>query len=119
MTTTTETVHLRSRYARGIACDITGPVRVTERLSEATCPRCQYEGDPVPRTRALQIEATHAAALTTAEFICPPEWGDIAGTVLIGDVVKTGKTYADVKWRESGRVERVRYRDARGVRFTA
>jgi hypothetical protein len=55
----------------------------------------------------------------TATYTCPPEWGTEAGTVLVGDVVETGKTYADVKWRESGRVERIRYRDARDVRFTA
>lgn len=45
------------------------------------------------------------------------EWTD-AGETFVADVVATGKTYADVKWRESGRVQRVRYRDNKtGVTF--
>ena len=53
----------------------------------------------------------------TAKFICPPEWGTEAGEVITGDVIASGKTYADVKWHESGRVERIRFRDARSVTF--
>jgi hypothetical protein len=58
-----EAIHLRKSFTRGIACGITGSVRITERLSEATCQRCYYEGDPVARTRALMVEAAHAEAL--------------------------------------------------------
>lgn len=60
----TELVHLCGRFAiGGITCGEASRGRVTERLSEATCPRCRYAGDPVPRTRGLQVEAAHAEAL--------------------------------------------------------
>jgi hypothetical protein len=63
-TTTAELVHLRKGYAgSGLACGITGRVRVTERMMDATCPRCRHDGDPVPRTRALDVEKAHAEAL--------------------------------------------------------
>ncbi len=42
------------------------------------------------------------------------EWTD-GEVTLTADVIATGKTYADVKWRESGRVQRVRYRDPKGI----
>lgn len=58
---------------------------------------------------------TATRTYTTAEYTCDSTWGKDAGRVLTGDVVQLGKTYADVQWRESGRVERVRFRDARGV----
>ncbi len=57
-----EMVHLRP-YVGGPACGIDGPVRVTERLSETSCPRCMHDGDPVPRTRALTVAAAHIEAL--------------------------------------------------------
>jgi nucleotide-binding universal stress UspA family protein len=63
-TITAELVHLGKGYAgSGLACGITGRVRVTERLMDATCPRCRHDGDPVPRTRALDVEKAHAEAL--------------------------------------------------------
>lgn len=63
MTTPTETIHLRKRYAGEVSCGVTGPVRITEVLSETTCPRCRHDGDPVPRTRALRVVEAHAEAL--------------------------------------------------------
>jgi hypothetical protein len=55
----------------------------------------------------------HIEKPTKATFVCPPEWPE-AGEVLHGEVVKAGKTYADVKWAE-GRVERVQFRAPGGV----
>jgi hypothetical protein len=46
------------------------------------------------------------------------EWAVEGNETAIGDVIATGATYADVKWRGSGRVMRVRYRDPHGVTFT-
>lgn len=45
------------------------------------------------------------------------EWAVAGESTAIGDVVATGTTYADVKWRGSGRVQRIRYRDPKGVTF--
>jgi hypothetical protein len=36
-----ELVHLQRRFVRRIECGTTGPVRVTEKLSETTCPDCR------------------------------------------------------------------------------
>ena len=47
---------------------------------------------------------------TIAEYTCDETWGDKAGQILTGDVVKAGKTYADVTWRE-GRTERIHFRN--------
>ncbi|MEN3308838.1 MAG: hypothetical protein V7603_5040 [Micromonosporaceae bacterium] len=59
---------------------------------------------------------------TIAEYICDETWGDKAGQTLTGDVVKAGKTYADVTWRESDRTERIHFRNKRemsAITFTA
>jgi len=58
---------------------------------------------------------------TVAEYARDETWGDLAGSILTGDVVKVGKTYADIAWR-NGRTERVHFRDKRemsGITFQA
>jgi len=52
-----------------------------------------------------------------AEYVWPIEFGDLAGTVTTGDVLAVGKTYADVRWHSSDRVERIRFRNPNGVTF--
>lgn len=52
----------------------------------------------------------------TAEYIFDEIHGELADTMVIGDVVKVGKTYADVAWR-GGRVERIRFREPHRVTF--
>jgi hypothetical protein len=57
-----------------------------------------------------------------AEYTCDEHQGDKAGQTRTGDVVKVGKTYADVMWRHNGRTERLHFRDKRemaGITFTA
>lgn len=61
----------------------------------------------------MSVTATRIEVGAIAEYTCDETWGADAGRVLTGDVVKAGKTYADVAWRESGRTERVRFRDRR------
>jgi hypothetical protein len=34
-------IHLQRKFVRRIECGTTGPVRVTEKLSETTCPACR------------------------------------------------------------------------------
>lgn len=55
--------------------------------------------------------------ITTAEYTFDETFGERAGQVVIGDVVKVGKSYADVTWRGSGRTERIRFADPDGVVF--
>jgi hypothetical protein len=47
--------------------------QTTERLSAVTCPRCLFDGDPVPRTRKITIERAHTEALSenAARFPSP------------------------------------------------
>jgi hypothetical protein len=49
--------------------------QTTERLSAVTCPRCLFDGDPVPRTRKITIERAHTEALSenAARFPSPIE----------------------------------------------
>ena len=51
-----------------------------------------------------------------AEYTFDGICGSEAEDVVLGDVVKVGKTYADVAWR-GGRVERIRFRKPNGVTF--
>lgn len=62
---------------------------------------------------------TTIPAPTAAFYITPESRGDEAGKVINGTVIHTTKTYADVQWNDSGRVERVRYQAPFGVHFTS
>jgi hypothetical protein len=70
-------------------------------------------------TAEAAADRRHAQARvpSTAEYTFPEHFGEAAGRTVVGDVVKAGKTYADVRWRENGRIERIRFRDAHGVVF--
>ena len=62
----TDFVHLLP-FVGWIKCgneDVTGPFRTTERLVDTTCPRCLFEGDPIPRSRKTTFEVAHAEALS-------------------------------------------------------
>ncbi len=61
---TPEYVHLYRRYSGSwTVCQTPDEVaETTERLNDATCPRCRYDGDPVDRTANLLVEAAHEEA---------------------------------------------------------
>jgi hypothetical protein len=64
---------------------------------------------------AEEAGTTETEGPTTAEFTCPEEWGEMAGEVLIGDVVKANKSTVYVKWRHNNRIESVSRRKPLGV----
>lgn len=47
----------------------------------------------------------------------PATHGVIPDQTVTGDVLAVGKTYADVRWHTSNRVERIRFRNPDGVTF--
>ena len=53
---------------------------------------------------------------TAAAYTYDDTFGDLAGRIVTGEVVKSGKTYADVKW-STGRTERVYFARPDGVTF--
>lgn len=55
---------------------------------------------------------------TGAFYVLPENHPTEPGKVIDGDVVRATRGYADVKWRESDRVERVRFGAEFGIRFT-
>jgi hypothetical protein len=87
-------IHLHHRYTgEWTVCgnDEVPFSETTERLNEATCPRCVYEGDPVPRTRALTIDRAHAEAVLTTDDLGDLETIDAIRTD-DGDVTLTMNT---------------------------